>query len=331
MKTAIISCAIALSVLCQTDEKQLIDKIAALEKENAELKKRLEELEALLNQKLKELETVRRFGASANAQESKSTTTSKGSEDFVAPEKPIVCKVTLVNVTEGFVLVDAGEKEGSKTGVVFEIVRNDARVAIAKVEKLTKDKTGCLLRVVQGEYGKIKPGDAAIALRALPSDVNLGYKKRAYKVSGIVGKFVIVDAGTKDKVKIGDIFYIYRDAKQVAKALVTDVDDESATAKVQEGTDASTLKVGDDVVFGSAPGKVLLGQVKISDKVIGIQIDVGMRQGARRGQRYQVRREGKPIDDILINDVYDDYSVCKPLKLKEEDFKAGDIVELVED
>ncbi len=255
-------------------------------------------------------------------------------KDIPGPEKPIVGEVLSVNSTWGFIIIDAGEKEGVEKGFKFEILRNDKKIAVAEVEELVgekKDKTK--LKIVEGSWGDVKVKDKAVAMRKVSKLPDKPPKQTKFKITGVAGDSFTINGGWEDLLKEGDSVYIFRNDKVLARGKLTKVDRLDSEAKLNSEDKSAKIKVDDDAEIrrGVLDDK-LVGKVLHVSTDRGVMVDIGTLNKARPGQKYVVRRDGKEVAKIVLKDVQQVFSYGSPLEgYTLDDVKDNDIVQLYED
>lgn len=271
-----------------------------------------------------------------------------------APEQPLKGKVVFVDSKMGFVMIDQGQREGVKPGYRFEINRIERenpdakprtlKIATAIFEKWMGDQQSMSkLKIQEGKASDIELDDEAVAIRKLvkidPNPVEPGApppgKQGIYRITGRAGDRAkagyIINYGKQDGAVQTAIVYAYKDGALRAKLRLDTVTDAFSVGNVIKGTLVSKPILNDQVYVQPLNQKQLTGKIVMVDaKRERVALDVRRREGAKVGQRYEVRRRGRKLGIIVLSDVQDWGAWADAVEgTSVEDLKKGDFAELL--
>ncbi len=354
MRRSIIALATAAALLpafrAQDDDlKKELEKakqqVSELQKENDRLQRAIEEsaLEVVrLRAALKEVKAN-----PPTTQPTPTTTDPKTPTPTtdVGPDKVLRGKVYAVDPKFQFVVVNLGELDGVKPGYRFEIVRYDEknqmkRIAVAEFDKFIGDsKAQSKLKVVEGNAGDVKFEDEAIAFRRTevkktdlpPTKAPDPTDKKKFVIKGTDGDTLWLNYGSAAGAKQTDVVYVYRDGKLRAKLRIDQLDKDWSAAKIIDGSKIGDLSIGDEISLKEQK-TAAIGTVKFNDERRGMIIDVGSQtHNVKAGQKFEVRRNGRKVGDIILKTVEKMWSFADPAgDTKREDVQVGDIVESID-
>ena len=254
--------------------------------------------------------------------------------------------------------LEGGLKEGIKLGWRFEINRLGAmtspgdpripeKIALAEFDKyMGQEKTLTLLRIIEGDTKNIRRTDEAVAIRRLtavspagPEAVNKPSADRSrpgniYKITGRTGtednSGHIINYGSNDGARHTDVLWVYKNNEYKARLRLDQVEKTFSVGFVIDGSQVAPPDEEDEI-YTREPRKIVFGKVALVDKIKGIAVDVNKRHGARSGQRFQVRREGKMVGTIALTNVQTWGSWARlESGTRITDIQKGDIVELID-
>jgi hypothetical protein len=335
--------------------EELTKRVEALEKERARL---LEQIDRLERFGIESAETISKLkkqlqsGARQPAPSDPPPAGKEGSKAETGPLTPVHGKILTVVPDAGFMIVKLGEEDGVKEGWEFEVVRinkdqdgnpNTELLGKAVFEKFVAgSRSQSKLKITEGNPAKMKFGDSVVANRrmeALPPPKEGADKEakpseaRKFKIVGMTGDTIFVNAGSLDNLKQSDKVYVYRDKRAIAQLRLDRVDKDNSSAKIIDGTKIAEPALNDEVSLKdlktSIVGKVK--RVETSGDATGAWIEVGQQQGVKMGMQFEVRRQGKTVGRIVVKSLQTWHSVCEavaPMTL--EDLKNDDFIESVE-
>jgi prefoldin subunit 5 len=330
---------------------ELTQKLAEQQKEMEDLKQALDNAQTAALNRSKEIMSLRQQITSleedkTRLQEEVSRARGEGNPNEVGvpvgPSEPMMGFVVGIGKDYEFVMINIDKKspkDEPKVGYEFEIVRDQKTVALGEVVNLhgsdPKQVPKLQLKIIRGEVREIRPGDTAIAKRKLSVAGPVKKEGRVAKISGKLGKDLYgIDAGRNEGLSIGDKVFIYRKGgnKIVGVLRLELVEFESSVGRIIEGSQDGVIDLEDAVHFEEVglPKKQIIARVAYAEK--DIVIDVGSRGGARPGQKYEVRRQGKVVSRLQVKDARYDHSYCEPCDgHTREEVKKDDVVELIKD
>jgi hypothetical protein len=248
----------------------------------------------------------------------------------VGPAHPRVGFVAAIADGWGFLIVSLDQmdpRDEPRPGTSFVIDREEKAIATAEIVKIRGNNHKNLpmleVKITKGDVHEIRLGDRAVARRAIP------VSEPKARVVGSMGRDVYqIDLGLKDGIKLQDEVYVYRNAKRLGSLKVVDLQFDSSVCR---GTGCAA-RVGDEIRLEELPRprKSIFGKIVNVDR--HIIADVGFSAGARPGQKFEVRREGRKIGTLSIRDTAQEISFCDPLDgTPREELRKGDSVELIQE
>ena len=272
--------------------------------------------------------------------------------DEPRPMRSIQARLEVVDAKMGFVVIAKGREDGVRPGFRFDIFREDLNGAgpvvrnslgVGVVEKyLDTGETLSKIKIVEGDAAKMRPGDRAVAYRALlppeererPKADEVERPPGLYKITGRSGTLrndgFIINYGSDDGAVQSDTMYVYKDSRLKAKLRLDQVHTRFCVANVIDGTQVQPPEIGDHV-FTLELKKTVVGRVRINDGVRGILIDVGyVNHGVRSGDLFEVRRQGRKVGLLKVSTADKYHSYCRPAgDTQAGDIKLGDHVERI--
>lgn len=315
--------------------REVGDENKALREQMSAWEKRLEEKArevVQLHEMLKQLEAENRQLKEAGKADAGKT---EEFENPIGPDNPIKGSVLAVGQDFEIILLDIGEKEGVRVGYRFDILRGGRTVAIGEVVKFTgAENKHAQLKVIRGEIRDVRAGDEAVARRRIvfhKDGSQTQVSRKGTKITGVIGKDTYaIGAGREQGLKEGDKVYVYRDKKVIGVIRLEWADRTTAVGKIVDGTRTAEININDDVEF-EAIGlkKQIIGLVKrASEKEI--IVDVGLDDGAKPNQVYEVRRKGQKVGNLKLTKIYNVYSYAEPTEGTTRDqIKEGDTIDLI--
>lgn len=342
--------------ISEAQKKRMDDlqqKMAALERQNEVLRIRLEALDKRMLQTAQEVFRLRQALRSVGGKPGESGETPvvvpsvpppKGMENTVGPDHPLKGIVRAVFKKEHFIVIEISEPEAAKSGYRFEIVRKDERKAVVEFEKyLATSKVNIKCTVVEGAVESIEYGDEAVAFRRIvptpdaqpPAPEITGPRRTT--VTEVIGTDCIVNGGLDQGIHQTDLVYVYRDGKLRAVLRVEEAKKDYSIAKVVEGKRYGDFGKGDEVSLKEIRSR-RIGRIKLNspkpdlvERQEAIMVDIGSHDGVQKDARFEVRRNGRSVGQIVLTKV-DKYFAYAALggTTKASDLEVGDIVEEVE-
>ena len=327
-----------LGILCLLQggdaESQLRARVAALERENADLKTMNRALEERLTRLA---EAMVRSGAGGTA--TVSAPKPETPPIIPGPKETIRAKVRFVNTDFNFVILGAGELQGVEPGFHFDVWRDRERIAVLEVESYAdEEKKMTKARVIEGETKSLLAGDEAVAHRIGTPNVEEpenfrgamdAAERSKARVSGRMQDSYMVTVGQKDGLTVGDKVYVYRSGKLRGALRLKFVDSDWSLGDRDDSITNEDIFEG-DVVTVERLGPVLAGRIRSEPTTQGIFINLGTRDGARPGQIYKVSRLGQEIGKIRLKSVNEHWAIGEPEDGSvAESYEKGDFVELV--
>jgi hypothetical protein len=345
---------------------ELRKEVEKIRKENQELRERLGLLEQAA---VRDAELIQRLRTAVKLLEAREPAAAeppppadpRGAEAAKAP-KPLVgprdvlrAKVLVVEKDFKFVMIDKGKPHvlpGYKFDITRDVFENGAgepktvRIAGAEFEKyLGGDETHSKLRIIDGRVEDVKAQDDAVAIRVLPPAAPKPKEpeKRepsptgTYRVTGRTGRGAnpgyIIDYGSAQGAKQTDLLYVYRDGTFVCKLRLDQVAKDFSVAHVVDNSLVGAPPDASDTIYTKEIKKGLVGEVRFSNEQKGlVAINVTKQDGAKVGQRFEVRRQGQKVGTIVITEVQVWGCWAKPEgDTKFEDIQKKDFVEAVEE
>ena len=271
----------------------------------------------------------------------------------VGPERPLKGKVVFVDARNKFVMIDIGLRDGVEAGYRFEINRvvrkapgeepETLKLGTAVFEKYMGEKESMSkLNILDGNPAEIRMDDEAVALRKL-GKIERPVKKEkprviqpgVYRITGNAGidtkAGFIINYGANQGAKQTDVVYVYKDGNLKARLRLDTVEKTFSVANVIDGS-MIAKPVEDDQVYTRELNKELVGKVAGVDEKLGVAVDVRKREGARVGQRFQVRRQGRNVGVVVLYNIqaWGAWARIAPgTRLK--DIKPGDFAELIKE
>ena len=341
--------------------EELMKRVSALEKDKADLQKQLESLERF---SLEASETISRLKKSlqnggarpaaptepapAGNVDPKSNPKAAGD---AGPLAPVHGKILSIVPEYGFMVVKLGEEDGVKEGWMFEVIRtvrnpdgtpNNELLGKAVFEKyVTASRSQSKLKIVEGDPEKMKYGDTVVAHRRMEPipvakegpDRTAKPEERRFKIVGMTGDTIFLNAGSQDNLRQSDKVFVYRDKRAIAQLRLDRVDKDNSTAKIIDGTKTAEPALNDEIALKDLK-TAIVGKVKrieTSGDATGAWIEVGQQQGVKAGMQFEVRRQGKSVGRIKVKTLQNWFSVCEPVApLTLEDLRNEDFIESVE-
>ncbi len=352
--------AIAMVLLSQEPAPDAGKELEAARRENQELRARaIEDARAIqrLKQIIKALESRTEAPGAPPVQP---PPPAAARDVSVGPVAPLIGHVTYVDAKAKFVLISLGKRQGVKAGYRFEITRTlydtpdgqsrKSVLGIATFEKFLgpAEETSKLI-VIEGNPAEFKMDDEAVAIRRLapvvPGAIPAppasapggpeGAKEGVYKITGRAGTDAtagyIINYGSLSGARQSDIVYVCSDGKPKASLRLDTVERDFCVGNVIAGTLIAPPEATDQV-FTRELRKTLLAKVQFVEEKRGIALDLKQREGAKVGQRYEVRRAGQKVGTLVLTEVQTWVSWAKPDgDTRSDQIQKGDFAELLED
>ena len=218
------------------------------------------------------------------------------------------------------------------------------KIAVAEFDKyMAEEKKLSLLRVTEGDTKDIRRTDQAVAIcRLVP--VRPGPKEEKvveadppgniYKITGRAGDGIkagyVINYGSDNGARQTDVLWAYNNNEYKARLRLDQVEKRFSVGFIINGSDVAA-PTEDDELYTREPGKIVFGKVVMVDSDRGIAVDVNKRHGARPGQRYHVRRDGKTVGSIVLTSVQSWGSWARTESgTRIKDVQKRDIVELID-
>ena len=339
--------------------EELMKRVSSLERDKADLQKQVESLEKF---SLEASETITRLkkslqnGGARPPAPAEPGPALQGAVPAKAaaepgPLAPVHGKILSIVPEYGFMVVKLGEEDGVKEGWMFEVIRtvrnpdgtpNNELLGKAVFEKyVTSSRSQSKLKIVEGDPEKMKYGDTVVAHRRMDPipppkdgpDRTAAPEARKFKIVGMTGDTIFLNAGSQDNLKQSDKVFVYRDKRAIAQLRLDRVDKDNSTAKIIEGTKNAEPALNDEIsvkdLKTSIVGKVK--RIETSGDATGAWIEVGQQQGVKAGMQFEVRRQGKSVGRIKVKTLQNWFSVCEPVApMTLEDLRTEDFIESVE-
>lgn len=323
---------------------ELAAKVREVGEENKILREQMNEGEKRLEEKAREVvqlhEMLKQLEAENRRLKEAGQANQGETEEFdnpIGPDNPIKGAVLAVGQDFEIVLLDIGEKEGVRVGYRFDILRAGRTVAIGEVTKFSgTENKHAQLKIIRGEIKDVRAGDEAVARRRIvfhKDGSQTQVQRKGAKITGVIGQDTYaIGAGREQGLKEGDKVYVYRNKKVIGVIRLVWTDRTMAVGKVVDGTRTAEINLNDDVEF-EAIGlkKQIIGLVKRANEK-EIIVDIGMENGGKPNQLYEVRRKGQKIGNLRLTKIYNVYSYAEPAEGTTRDqIKEGDTVDLIKD
>lgn len=330
--------------------EKLAERIRKLEEENRILQKnQLEEARSLLllrqlNRNLKEensrlRDQLRRLRTNAAKNEV--------AVPAIGPEYPMMGYVIAVGRDYGFVMATIEQKHPDdeiKSGYVFQILRGEQLIAKGEVTRVIppneiSKNPKVHIRITHGNVSDVKEGDRVVAQRKVTVQkkppVQPDAQDQPARITGVIGdenKLFVLNKGRLHGLRLKDRVFVYRDDRLIGVLELTLVKNDQSIGELIPGSKIREIRKGDEIRFEKQDVRPrdVIGQILYADREI--VLDVGTKHGARPGQKYEVRRDGKRIGYVTIRDALYDMSYAEPADgTRKEDLKKKDVVELIKD
>lgn len=261
------------------------------------------------------------------------------------PRDPMMGVVIAIGRDFGFVLAtieQKSERDTIKIDYAFNIERRGKLIARGNVTRVITDPDSKSLpkvqiKITRGNVEDVQVGDTVAALREVVLGRNPDGAPPAAapaRISGVFGKDLYAfDRGRNHNLRVGERVYVYRDKELIAVLRLEMVDPEMSIGRVEAGKRKDPMQ-GDIVEFEQLGG--LGDKIEIFGRVVyaerEIVLDVGTRHRCRPGQKFEVRRNGQKVGELVIKDARVDTAVAEPFgATKRSDIQKGDLVELIQD
>ncbi|MBI4245522.1 MAG: hypothetical protein HY606_15650 [Planctomycetes bacterium] len=334
MKDALLTIVL---ILCQNDSS---DELAKIKEENARLKNEVEMLEQtilLLNKELHQLKsTLKELEKQLNKKQPVIEVKDPGDfTTFDGPSNPIKTQVLSLNPAQKFVVIGAGEEQDVKVGYFFDIY-DDAdlkiKIGAGEVQKILSKTTSKVI-ITEGDISDFKVSQTAIARRKMifpTKDLKKSFKIISATEKDAV-KVYIIDGGLKDNLQKPARFYVIRENKIVATIEAKTIEQEFSVCDLVSIETGFIIKEGDRTIQVMTKKQPIIGKILNVSERNGIYIGVGINDSIAIGNKFEVRRQGRKVGEIVTINVMLDYSICNPAKgCKIEDFNVDDFIEFVE-
>ncbi len=346
------------ALLIQQPAEKQDTEVERLKKEAAELQEKIKNLETKaiedartiirLRQAIRTLEAQLNGGPNGGGTSAGGTESNPKTSPSVGPDRPIIGQVEYRDTEFGFVVVNLGKEDGVEPGYRFDIMRdeyepggtvpNRIKLGTAEFEKfMGAENSMSKLKVTEGNIAGIRVGDKAVAIRKLvpvdltsdpqpPKDTAAG----VYRITGRVGDAFMIKFGAKEGARQTQILHAYRDGTFLAKLRLDQVEKEFSIGRIIQGSKAGDVKEG-DLVWTREIRNSLVGKVALVDERRGIIVDVREKDGAKVGQRYEVRRQGQKVGTLVLTSLEKWGAYAKPVEgTKLNDIKKDDFVECLD-
>lgn len=257
------------------------------------------------------------------------------------PKDPMTGFVISIAQEYAFVVAtieQKSERDTPQIDYIFNIERGGKLIARGTVSKIIPPSevtkyTKVSIKITRGRVKDVKLGDTVVAQRSVELKRGAGPAgDPAARITGVIGQDLFAfNRGTNKSLRIGDRAYVYRDDKLIAILRLDMVDPEQSIARL-EADSPGRPSMGDVVEFERVGLERvdIIGRVVYSDR--DVVLDIGTKHGARPGQRYAVRRHGRPVGFLVLKDVRYDTSIADPVDgTQQEDLQKGDVVEIIQD
>ncbi|HLG43132.1 MAG TPA: hypothetical protein VI643_07185 [Planctomycetota bacterium] len=259
------------------------------------------------------------------------------------PKDPMMGTVIAIGRDYGWVLAvieQKSDRDQIKIDYTFNIQRADKLVARGTVTKIIQDSEKSTpkvqIKITRGKVDEVKMGDSVVAQRQVVLSENPEGSRPAgapARITGIFGKEMYAfDRGRNHNLRQGERAYVYREGEIIAVLKLEVVEPDSSIGRVEPGTKRKDPVQGDVVEFE----RVGLEKVEIFGRVVysdrEIILDVGTKHGCRPGQKFEVRRSGQKVGELVIKDAQFDRATAEPFgATKKTDLQKGDLIELIKD
>lgn len=349
--------AFALALLRQEPAPDAGKELEAARRENQELRTRAIE-DARIIQRLKQVIKALEAGNEPASEPPVTRPPVALRDPGIGPVGPLIGHVTYVDAKAKFILISLGKRQGVKPGYRFEITRTlydgpdgqprKSVLGIAEFEKfLGPAEDNSKLVVIEGNTADFKMDDEAVAIRrlspvvpgAVPADPPPppggpeAAKEGVYKITGRAGTDAtagyIINYGSLNGARQSDVVYVYNDGKPKARLRLDTVERDFCVGNVIAGT-LIAPPAETDQIFTRELRKNLMAKVQFVEEKRGIALDLKQREGAKVGQRFEVRRAGQKVGTLVLTDVQTWVSWAKPDgDTRSDQIQKGDFAELI--
>ncbi len=355
--------ALLLPMAPQEPGEDLKKEVERLRQENQELRRRAAEQDKAAQDHAYEIirlqQAIKLLKEQAAADTVKKPFVNPTIDRLPGPITPIKGKLVFVNSELGFVTIGIGKAAGVQVGYRFEILRETfeqgadlpriTKLGVGEVEKfMGGQETMSKLKILEGNAKEMRPEDLAVAIRGLapvappkdpaeppptPPDPS---RAGVFAITGQTGTSFLLDYGSLQGARQTAIVFAYsKDGTLKARLRLDKVDKSYSVANLIPGSQVQGVPPPErgDLIYTRELAKGLTGKVSFLKPADGtVAVDLRPRDGAKPGQRYEIRRGGEKVGTLVLTDVQDWGSWAKPDPETPFDrIQKGDFVEVVEE